>query len=487
MDANYKLVDGLEGDRMPKSIKAGAARVDITPPVGLIIAGNGKKADGVHDPLYAKALVLRSGRQEVALVVCDLIGLMSHTVEELRALISEKTGIRPGSIFLATPQTHSTPLTISETGHFDPPTRKHRSWFDRLKRAVVRAVSLASERVTEARIGVGTGSAPGIGGNRRPVLRDGTVRTLWYGPREEDIVDWGPEDHEVGVVRLEDCDGRLIAVLFSYRSHPNTSWTTTQYSADYPGRACEVIRQVTDEDVVCLYLNGACGNIDPYKYLRIPQNAFNFPACEEPGAPVMRTFEESRRFGNMLGAEVVRVLEGIDMRAPEPCRLSLASERVALPCHDLSSVDKAESAVRRAQRRVERLRAAKAPADERRRAETALRVANHALGLARGGDLQLDTHAEVQAIALSPDLAIVGVPADYFVEFEIEIKRKSPFRHTLVAAHANGFVGYLPTRIAFAQGSYEPYNSWSTYKPGAGEKVTRAAVALLKRLHRRVG
>jgi hypothetical protein len=87
---------------------------------------------------------------------------------------------------------------------------------------------------------------------------------------------------------------------------------------------------------------------------------------------------------------------------------------------------------------------------------------------------------EVQAFRLSPDVAIVTLPAEVFVELGLAIKRASPFKTTLVIELANDDPAYIPTKKAFAEGSYETVNS--RVIPGSGERMVEAAVKLLKEL-----
>ncbi len=66
------------------------------------------------------------------------------------------------------------------------------------------------------------------------------------------------------------------------------------------------------------------------------------------------------------------------------------------------------------------------------------------------------------------------------MELGRQIRKESPFAHTFIVELANDAIGYIPTREAFAQGSYEPTSS--PLEPGSGEKIAEAAIALLKRL-----
>jgi hypothetical protein len=87
---------------------------------------------------------------------------------------------------------------------------------------------------------------------------------------------------------------------------------------------------------------------------------------------------------------------------------------------------------------------------------------------------------EVQAFRLSRDVAIVTLPAEVFVELGLAIKRASPFKTTLVIELANDDPAYIPTRKAFAEGSYETVNS--RVVPGSGERMVEAAAKLLAEL-----
>jgi hypothetical protein len=100
----------------------------------------------------------------------------------------------------------------------------------------------------------------------------------------------------------------------------------------------------------------------------------------------------------------------------------------------------------------------------------------------RSGRRQVFEQVEVQAIAIG-DVAVVGYPAEYFVEFGLRTRAESPFAATLVAELANGWHGYVPTREAFQHGGYETrLGDASWLAPEAGDMICEAGVALLKEL-----
>jgi hypothetical protein len=81
------------------------------------------------------------------------------------------------------------------------------------------------------------------------------------------------------------------------------------------------------------------------------------------------------------------------------------------------------------------------------------------------------------------DVALVGVPAEFFTKLGLDIKNRSPFRHTVIAELANDWIGYVPDQDAFKLGGYQVWTGFHSYcEPGTGERIVDEAVAMLKEL-----
>ena len=81
------------------------------------------------------------------------------------------------------------------------------------------------------------------------------------------------------------------------------------------------------------------------------------------------------------------------------------------------------------------------------------------------------------------DVALVGVPAEFFTGLGMEIKRRSPLEETFVAELANDWIGYLPDREAHRLGGYQTWMGLHSYaEPGTGERIVDEAVKLLEEL-----
>lgn len=416
------------------SLRAGFSRRNITPtePVPLNESHWCGLSKGVLSPLYVRAVAFHGTDSAAILISCDVIALEVELVTEIREAIARRTGVSESSILIAATQNHSSPKIIpadeqEQTG-FDSVALV--DWHRTLKNEIIEAGAEAFSRLAPIHFGYASGRAPGVAGNRRPLRSDGTAVMTWYRPDPDEIADPGLEDDTIHIVRLNDAtSGEVRGVLMNFACHPNVLWTTERISSDFPGRACQVLEKAMSS-CVPVYFTGACGNIDPFKYMRVPQNAYTAPEAFEPGAPVDLCIDESDRFGDLIGDEVLKVTQR--MTATEAAG-NVQSATV------------------------------------------------HITGELRDGVRFPDT-VEIQAISVGDQLAFVGVPGEPFLEIEHDIRARSPFEFTYVCGQANGFSGYMPTRIAYGQGGYEVGNSWTKFGPGIGESVADAGVEVLRKL-----
>jgi hypothetical protein len=406
-------------------LRAGAVKVNITPYVGINLSGFGgrtKGSVGIHDDLYARAVVLDDGATKVGVVSCDLLNLDESSVTSIREKVQESTGINGESIFISTTHTHSGPLTSPLRGF----GKLDREWVSVLEKKIAGAVFAADSKLQEASIGAGKGHAE-INVNRREKRDDRVV--LGVNPD-------GAIDYEVGVVRIDDSEQNPICVIANYACHPVVlGGSNYLISADYPGYAMGLVEQVHGGSTVAMFLNGTTGNLNPIR--------------------VGRTFEEAEQRGTILGAEVVKVAQTIDT-SPE-IELRMAKEKVELKSGELPSEDELEEIIRK---RKNELKASDREYDPDR--EIILTWAQDALKMVRRGKGIAVIPVEVQVLRLG-EIVLAGIPGEVFVEIGLGIKESSPFEHTLVAGYTNGCIGYMPTRNAFQEGGYETHSAYRLY------------------------
>ena len=86
------------------------------------------------------------------------------------------------------------------------------------------------------------------------------------------------------------------------------------------------------------------------------------------------------------------------------------------------------------------------------------------------------------------DVALVGVPAEYFTSLGVDIKKRSPFPHTYIAELANDWIGYLPDREAHRLGGYQTWMGFQSFaEPGTGERMADDVIDMLNEIASETG
>jgi len=210
-------------------LKAGVAKVDITPPTGVLMWGYFDRltpSKATLDPLYARVLVLEAGETRLALVALDLGRAFGPaSLARLREAARKSSGI--SYLLVVASHTHAGPVIQDEY-----PSGQVPAWETADLDKIEAAIDEAHQRAVEARLGAGHGVAY-IGYNRRRVNSDGTVTMFWSNPTK---VPTSPIDPTVSVLRVDTADGKPLAVLVNYACHPVVFGADNlEYSADFPG------------------------------------------------------------------------------------------------------------------------------------------------------------------------------------------------------------------------------------------------------------
>ena len=453
------ILGSFTGLAAAADFQAGVAVVDITAPKGYRMSGyfNERLNTGTHDPLLAKALVLRQGDRQAALVFCDLIGLSLDVSDRAREQAAQKTGIPKANILVHGTHSHTGPL-------YDGALRKHfhdlavekqgKDPYEEidypafLAQRIVEAISQAHAAARPVTVLAGIAEQRGLSFNRRFHMKNGSVVFNPGKLNPEIIRPAGPVDIDMGIVLLKSSDGsQSLAALTVFPLHLDTVGGT-EYAADYPFYLERTLRQKLGNQFVSLFGNGTCGDINHVDVTnKLPQKGH----------------EEAARIGTALADTVKGALP--DLKPVAAPKLAPASETALVPIQHYSVAEVAQ-----AREDLFKVGTPQLPFLDQVKATKIMNVEM------RHGTLPL----EVQVFRLSDDLAIVGLPGEVFVELGLAIKRASPFARTLVIELCNDAPAYIPTKKAFAEGSYETVNS--LIEPGGGEALVDAAVRLLKRL-----
>lgn len=439
-----------------QNFEAGAAWADITPKIGTPMAGyySERGAEGVHDPLKAKAIVIKSGQVKAAFVSLDLISTIRPTIEEARRLIEQETGIPGSNVMISATHSHTGPI-FSGSRRFDAIGGSHplaQEFTYGLPPLIAGAVKEANGRLRPATVAHGTGIEEGLGFNRRFHMRDGSVG--WNpGKLNTNIVRAaGPTDPQVHVVYFQSTAQRPIAAYVNFAMHLDTVGGM-HFSADYPFTLSELLARAKGPEMLTLFTIGCAGDV----------NHINVQWPDK-----QKGQEEAARIGTILAANVLRTFERLAANAtPGPIRSS--SEMVQLPLPEILPAD-----VAKAEAVAEAIDAKAQPAPKFMDQVQAFKVLDIE---ARHGKPQ---EVEVQVITLGRELAWVSLPGEIFVELGLSIKAGSPFKETIIAELANGSIGYIPTRRAYSEGNYEVVSARCA--EGSGELLVASALRQLRKL-----
>jgi hypothetical protein len=91
-----------------------------------------------------------------------------------------------------------------------------------------------------------------------------------------------------------------------------------------------------------------------------------------------------------------------------------------------------------------------------------------------------EIEAELHGLRIGP-VGLIGFPGEPFSEIGARVKANSPFSWTLFSGYTNDYLGYVPTREAYADGGYEV--DTSPFLPDAADRLVEASLALLADLH----
>ncbi|MDA1230198.1 MAG: hypothetical protein O2856_05440 [Planctomycetota bacterium] len=456
------------------TIKIGVAETDINPPVGFPMAGyyHERLAEGTIDSLKAKCIVFRGETQQAAIVICDLTGIAVDFSTEVRRLASEKTGIPAKYIVVSATHSHTAPDYTKALYDFqgdrtgDEQRQKYvKLLINNTVEAVVKASNVAAPAQLES--GWAEQKTP-VAFNRRFVQRDGSVRT-WVGLEYPgSLRSAGPIDPEIGMLLVKGTIGKVRGLFSSFALHLDTVGGL-KWSGDYPYFIEQAVHNSTGPGVVSLFGTGCCGDVNHVNPRGKERNKTDF-------------------IGGSLGETVVSGLSQLEV-IQNP-HLEVRSAIVPLPLQDVTADEVAEAIATvkavQAGEKVEFLDHVAAHKrlmlDELRNSPRIAAAEDSQLARRRthrwagvGAELPVD----INVICIGDDIAIVCLPGEVFVDLGLAIKRGSPFRTTIIMELSNCVeTCYIPTRAAYAGGSYEVTNS--TLKPGAGEMLVEESLRLLR-------
>ncbi|GAB4142397.1 MAG: hypothetical protein Tsb009_12690 [Planctomycetaceae bacterium] len=438
-------------------LRAGVAKVDIT----------NRDAGPVNDPLFVKALVLKSKTTTAVIITVDAVAIArigsirDDYLKTVRDQLKKDLNIEPAHVMVNASHCHG--IVCKDVAA-----------------RTIQAVKKASQKLVPVKVGTGTGHEDRIMENRRLKLKNGRevdVRHAYSLAPDEEVASVGPIDPEIGILRLDREDGRTLAVVYNFACHPIQGVPSGGNTADITGFSSKVIEDNLSEGTIALFLQGCGGDINPVLYKDV-----NNPRDAEP-------------LGNMLGLSTLKGVRKIKTKTDG--RLQVLNESLKLPRANVAeriSVMEAERdrlvrslkgtslnlktfmplAVKYGlnpqypsyyshrylhEKKLGRNHLQKLDAENRRnmqryiqnihtmekltRLQTNLTLLKkrHAMKIASG---QRTIDVEVVGLRVG-NFVLITFPGELTVRIGLNIKKRSPYPNTFVAGYTNGYIFYAPT------------------------------------------
>lgn len=411
-------------------LKAGFAKLDVTPPLGVPLAGyyRYRYADGILDPIELIALAASDGEKTVLFITADFLGMLEQWATKIREMISKKTGVPAEHISIQCLHQH-TSVRIGYKGQAEDPGDFSRfvnhAYYEILSRKFVDVSKMAIEDMCEAQMGVAQKeTAEKLSFIRRFRMQDGSVKT---NPKPADVdkieEPLGEADNTVRLVRFRRAGAKDIAVV-NFSTHPDVIGGN-KFTADWPG----FVRRMTENDIPnthCILVNGAQGDSNHV-------NRFAPPTS-------LTGYEFSARMGRVITDTVLDIWDKTEEK--EVSNVSGQIQMKYIPTNTS---------------RIEEVEACQKLQKEYQEGAPIL------IGMAERADIfraaalynqSLFQKVPVSVIGIG-EIAFVGLGGEPFTQYATDARKAAPDLFVICSCCTNGYAGYLPTKEAFDEGGYE--------------------------------
>jgi len=431
-------------------LKIGFGRINLDAPTGIHISGyySNRRAQGALDDLTASVLAVSDGENTALVYTFDQIGIAQTTGDEMRRIISERTGVPFEAVFYACTHTHTAP-EISK-GLYDNDPDYNSILFRRLADSANEALA----DMSPAEVFTARGTVDKIAFIRRFRMKDGSTRTNpgYANPDIDHPI--GTPDFTVQLVKITR-EGKDDIAVINYQVHPDVIGGC-KYSADWPG----FVRRSFEGAVPgtkCLFFNGTQGDTNHSDYIGGKRN---------------RGYHHAQHMGLCIAGEAMKLYTYADKADGDKVGFIASDLEVPLKITKPEDLPQAEKYIEL----HESGRREEIPF-EGMEYTTVIAEAYRLIRL-KNGPTSLKLH--INSVRFG-DVAITGIPGEPFTAIGRGIKEGSPFGMTIVCCCSNGYEGYFPTTDALTEGGYEARSS--QYMPGIAESLIEASIENLKKIY----
>lgn len=414
-------------------MKAGFAKNDITPRVGVELCGFGpflcRHSIGVRDRLWARAMVAEQNGTKVALISCDLIGTSFELTRRVRSLVTSATGIPEDAILLHSTHTHSGPNTAGIIGWGEPDW----PYLETLPHRIALAVRKATENMVEATLSHAEVPCEGIGLNRE-YDRDA--------PPIDEVLDdeWRPArpdltDTTCHVIEARS-QGRRIGFLSYFGCHPVVCCAESHYiHGDYCGVATNMLERESP-GAVGLFLQGAQGDVNSCVVHKPEQESLL--ALDIIASRYANQVRKGLEDAKPINSDVIRCRRREAVFSRRPWDLAELRRRLAESERKLSTPEATDSY---------------STEEWNVRMETVYAIALRRLvAKAERGETRSPA-TEIQGLRMGP-LAFLGTPFEVFQAIKNDVRTRATSLIPLVVGLTNDLLGYAVDHATAEHGGY---------------------------------
>ena len=427
--------------------QAGAAQVDITPPLGTFINGDFVThiARYIHDSLYVRALVMKNGETLVAMVVVDICVMPKDFLDEIKSEITKQVGIKPENTLISSTHTHAAGSVVSVyLSSADLP------YIKKLPNLIIEAVQLAKQKIRPAKIAFGTVDVPQHVCCRRYLMKENyiarnpitggvdRVKTNPFGDESQIVKSNSQPDPAVSYLAVQGTDGKWISVLGNYSLHYVGDWDNGTITSDYFGVFSREIQRKLQaaDDFVGIMSNGTSGDVNIWDFAHPERYPSEF-------------FAKSDLIGKDIADKVFQSLQQVEWEENPVLSVQYHELSVGVRKPSVGELKKAKAIVADSDYKNLEIN------------EDGLQriYAREQILLNEFTDTLL---FPLQAIKIG-EIVIGGLGAEIFAETGLWLKENNPKKKYFTIGLANGNAGYLPPAHEIRKGGYETWRSRTSH------------------------
>ncbi len=441
------------------NLYAGFARVNVTPMLGIGVAGYFKvrKAEGVLDELEINALAVQCNEDKIVFLSMDHLGINRDTNKEHREAISEATGLPMEAIYIHATHTHTGPYLKKDSEDV-----LEQEYYQLVSRKMVAAAVMALADLKPAKMGWGIGQAPDIAFIRRFRMKDGSIQTNPGVNNPNVVAPIGQVDERVSVLRF-DREGAETLVLVNFADHPDTVGGC-KISADWPGFTRRTVEKTLD-NTKCIFFNGAQGDVN---HVKVFTKEGDLNGMFMDFDDVSRGYDHARYMGRVVTGGVLQAFDKV--KYIDVDTIKYKQRTIHVPSNMPKPEDMAEAY------RIDALHQAGKDDElpyKGMMLTTVVAEAGRMIRLEHGPEA---FDMELSAISIG-EVALLGIPGEPFSGIGRALKETEGFGLVIPTCASNGYQGYFPMREAYDEGGYEARSS--NFRAGVAEQIIEEGKALL--------